>query len=59
MASEFSDLKSYIIGLCEMYGLSPRDPEAIDELIYLINEPEEEEEEEEEEEKEIELNNIQ
>ena len=47
MASEFSDLKSYIIGLCEMYGLSPGDPEAIDKLIYLINEPDEDEDEDE------------
>ena len=31
MASEFSEL-------CEMYQLSPGDPEAIDKLIYLINE---------------------
>jgi hypothetical protein len=30
MASEF-------IELCEIYGLSPGDPEAIDKLIFLIN----------------------
>jgi len=31
MASEFTEL-------CEMYGLSPGDPEAIDKLIHFIGE---------------------
>ena len=26
--------------LCEIYGLSPGDPDSIDKLIYLINEEE-------------------
>jgi len=34
MASEFTEL-------CEMYGLSPGDPEAIDKLIHYMAEPEE------------------
>ena len=32
MASEFTEL-------CEMYGLSPGDPEAIDKLIHFMGEP--------------------
>ncbi len=40
MASEFSEL-------CEMYQLSPGDPEAIDKLVYLINKSDENLDEEE------------
>jgi hypothetical protein len=36
MASEFTEL-------CEMYGLSPGDPEAIDKLIHFIGESDSEE----------------
>ena len=32
MSSEFTEL-------CEMYGLSPGDPEAIDKLIHFMGEP--------------------
>ena len=32
MASEFTEL-------CEMYGLSPGDPEAIDKLIHFMADP--------------------
>ena len=35
MASEFTEL-------CEMYGLSPGDPEAIDKLIHFMADPDEE-----------------
>jgi hypothetical protein len=35
MASEFTEL-------CEMYGLSPGDPEAIDKLIHFIGSSDEE-----------------
>jgi len=35
MASEFTEL-------CEMYGLSPGDPEAIDKLIHFIGESDDE-----------------
>ena len=35
MASEFTEL-------CEMYGLSPGDPEAIDKLIHFMADPVEE-----------------
>ena len=34
MASEFTEL-------CEMYGLSPGDPEAIDKLIHFMADPDE------------------
>ena len=34
MASEFTEL-------CEMYGLSPADPEAIDKLIHFMADPDE------------------
>jgi|TARA_Y100000385_G_C12567366_1_gene414822 hypothetical protein len=35
MASEFTEL-------CDMYGLSPGDPEAIDKLIHFIGESDDE-----------------
>ena len=35
MSSEFTEL-------CEMYGLSPGDPEAIDKLIHFMADPDEE-----------------
>ena len=37
MASEFKEL-------CDMYGLSPGDPEAIDKLIHFIGESDDDEE---------------
>ena len=36
MSSEFTEL-------CEMYGLSPGDPEAIDKLIHFMADPADEE----------------